>query len=217
MISQSAASLTEPIASSVKDTGKSTAQSNGRSFMNATLDIGKSVIERTLSRIRGEQESLLSEGEWKSLPTTQAGNLSAPVAEKLLLSFLLLTISAEAGTGKEPKRNLTDLRTSFEESLKRVSLPDTEFSVITAIHPWVTTGTAHINSLKCDVCGESFSGIKVLRMELDYALEMVCDWIGAGLAQGHGRDVRSWYEKNKSKMQMEPCTRLIVEVQLLEE
>ena len=36
--------------------------------------------------------------------------------------------------------------------------------------------------------------------------EMVCDWIGASRAQGHGRSIRHWYYKNKDKMILHPET-----------
>ena len=58
---------------------------------------------------------------------------------------------------------------------------------------------------------EDDGGTKVLDMHHKDRLEMFCDWIGAGLAQGHGRDVAPWYEKNKGKMQMSEYTRLSIE------
>ena len=50
-------------------------------------------------------------------------------------------------------------------------------------------------------------------------LEMVCDWIGASRAQGHGgvTGVRQWYAKHKDKMQLHDETRLWVEEFLREE
>lgn len=59
-------------------------------------------------------------------------------------------------------------------------------------------------------------GVKILPMREPYVTEMFCDWIGAGIAQGHGRDVTAWYAKNASKMQLHPETRKRVE-DLLEE
>jgi len=41
-------------------------------------------------------------------------------------------------------------------------------------------------------------------------IEMVCDWRGAGRAQGHGDDLVPWYTKNKDKMQLHPETRDLV-------
>lgn len=52
---------------------------------------------------------------------------------------------------------------------------------------------------------------KVLEMPKKYWEEMVCDWIGAGLAQGHGYDVRPWYDKSKSKIKLHAATRDFVE------
>ena len=61
------------------------------------------------------------------------------------------------------------------------------------------------------VLPEDDGGTKVLEMPDVYIKEMVCDWIGAGLAQGHGRDVVTWYDKNKEKMQLTSTTRRRVE------
>ena len=47
---------------------------------------------------------------------------------------------------------------------------------------------------------------KVLQMPIKYVEEMICDWMGAERAQGFGRDIRPWYEKNKDKMKMHPVT-----------
>lgn len=53
--------------------------------------------------------------------------------------------------------------------------------------------------------------VKVLPMPDEFVREMVADWIGAGIAQGHGNDVLPWYEKNKGLMTLHPETRLKVE------
>jgi hypothetical protein len=52
---------------------------------------------------------------------------------------------------------------------------------------------------------------KILMMPLSAVLEMVCDWRGAGRAQGHGDDVVPWYLKNRDTMRLHPETRLLVE------
>jgi hypothetical protein len=44
-------------------------------------------------------------------------------------------------------------------------------------------------------------------------LEMVADWIGAGLAQ-HKPDTKAWYEANKDKMVLHPDTRQLLELDL---
>jgi hypothetical protein len=56
--------------------------------------------------------------------------------------------------------------------------------------------------------------LKGLPIPIKYVREMVCDWTGAGLAQGHGRDLELWYQKNKEKMQLHPETRREVETLL---
>lgn len=61
------------------------------------------------------------------------------------------------------------------------------------------------------VLREDDGDLKALPMPEEYVREMVADWIGAGLAQGHGNDVLPWYEKNKDKMILHPETRIRVE------
>ena len=48
---------------------------------------------------------------------------------------------------------------------------------------------------------------KILEMPIKYVFEMMCDWKGAGRAQGHGNDVVPWYLKNRDKMKLHPETR----------
>jgi hypothetical protein len=60
---------------------------------------------------------------------------------------------------------------------------------------------------------EDNGGIKVLEMHKDDALEMYCDWIGAGRAQGvvDWQNPKRWYDLNKHKMQLHPETQAYVE------
>jgi len=44
--------------------------------------------------------------------------------------------------------------------------------------------------------------------------EMICDWIGAGKAQGHGDDVLPWYREHRTYMKLHPDTREMVEHQI---
>jgi len=61
------------------------------------------------------------------------------------------------------------------------------------------------------VLPEDAGGIVVLDMPLRYRKEMICDWKGAGKAQGHGNDILSWYKANRSKMQLHKDTREWIE------
>jgi hypothetical protein len=54
-------------------------------------------------------------------------------------------------------------------------------------------------------------GTYPLKMPRKYALEMWCDWIGAGLAITGRRDVKLWYSKNKTNMNLYPSTREYIE------
>ena len=66
---------------------------------------------------------------------------------------------------------------------------------------------------------EDDGGVKVIPMRLKYVKEMICDWKGAGRAQGveNWQDVRPWYEKNKGKIQLEEITRKLFVETLIEE
>ena len=64
---------------------------------------------------------------------------------------------------------------------------------------------------------EDDGGTKIMEMDRDSVREMVCDWAGAGKAQGFFSppddeyyETRKWYEKNNQKMQLHPRTRTLV-------
>ena len=50
-----------------------------------------------------------------------------------------------------------------------------------------------------------------LEMPRRKAVEMVCDWRGAGKAQGHGDDLRPWYNEHRGKMVLASQTRTLVD------
>jgi len=61
-------------------------------------------------------------------------------------------------------------------------------------------------------------GIKIFEIPEPYLTEMICDWIGAGKAQGHFSpeedkyfETRRWYQQNGGKMQLNPKTREKIE------
>lgn len=51
-----------------------------------------------------------------------------------------------------------------------------------------------------------------LAMPSKYALEMVCDWEGAGMVIAGTRDWPAWFEKNRGKMKLNPNTTLAIEL-----
>ena len=63
------------------------------------------------------------------------------------------------------------------------------------------------------VLKEDEGGHKVLPMPHAYRTEMLCDWFGAGRAQGHP-DTRGWYLENRGSMNLHPDTRAWVETEL---
>ena len=71
------------------------------------------------------------------------------------------------------------------------------------------------------VLPEDDGGLKVLCMESTYITEMICDWIGAGKAQGFFSpkndryyETRIWYKQNKDKMNLHYATRAQIEREL---
>jgi len=72
------------------------------------------------------------------------------------------------------------------------------------------------------VLPEDEGGLKILEMSKKDRLEMVCDWVGAGKAQGNfskGGDrfseTKKWYAKNKDKMRLHPNTIKWIESKIL--
>jgi len=72
------------------------------------------------------------------------------------------------------------------------------------------------------VLPEDEGGIKVIEMEPKYRTEMLCDWIGAGKAQGHFspkkdplRETKHWWKENNHKMQLHKGTRSYFELLLV--
>lgn len=57
---------------------------------------------------------------------------------------------------------------------------------------------------------EDEGGIKILEIPERYIREMICDWKGAGMAQGTP-NVIAWYEKNRNKMTIHPKSRGFLE------
>ena len=64
------------------------------------------------------------------------------------------------------------------------------------------------------VLPEDEGGMKILPMSPTARTEMLCDWRGAGMAQGFSNNTRSWYKENRNKMQLHPETRRWVEQRL---
>ena len=68
------------------------------------------------------------------------------------------------------------------------------------------------------ILAEDEGGLKILEICEPYLTEMICDWIGAGKAQGHFSpkedryfETRRWYQKNGSRMNLDETTRQKVE------
>ena len=68
---------------------------------------------------------------------------------------------------------------------------------------------------------EDEGGSKILKMPEPYLTEMICDWVGAGKAQGFVspktdpyKETRDWWKVNNNKMQLHPDTRQVIERRL---
>jgi len=68
---------------------------------------------------------------------------------------------------------------------------------------------------------EDEGGSKVLKMEEPYLTEMICDWVGAGQAQGKFspkedkyKETRAWWNANRHKMTFHHETRNKIEARL---
>lgn len=64
------------------------------------------------------------------------------------------------------------------------------------------------------VIPEDEGGVRIFEIPELYRTEMLCDWIGAGKAQGkfspkddYLKETREWWNANNSKMQLHPNTR----------
>lgn len=66
------------------------------------------------------------------------------------------------------------------------------------------------------VLPEDDGGVKVLPMPEVFRKEMLCDWKGAGKAQGYKEpgECAKWYRANKGNMQLHPDTRSWIESEL---
>jgi len=68
---------------------------------------------------------------------------------------------------------------------------------------------------------EDDGGTKVIQIDYKYVEEMICDWVGAGKAQGYKSpkndkylETRNWYHKNKGNMVLHPKTREYIEANI---
>ena len=64
------------------------------------------------------------------------------------------------------------------------------------------------------VLKEDNGSIVVLEIPLNIRKEMICDWIGAGRAQGLKNNTKEWYLRNRANMVLGPETRKWVEREL---
>jgi hypothetical protein len=65
------------------------------------------------------------------------------------------------------------------------------------------------------VLPEDEGGVYALPMKEKAIREMICDWRGAGRAQGYGDNIPEWYKKNKGKMKLHHHTRHMLEMKLV--
>jgi len=56
--------------------------------------------------------------------------------------------------------------------------------------------------------------IKTYKMPEKYMIEMLCDWIGAGKAQGCNNNTKKWYEENNNKIILHEDTKRWIEEEI---
>ncbi len=85
-------------------------------------------------------------------------------------------------------------------------------------HAWFLHQKRNKHHWQYWVMPEDTTGVKILNIPNIYMREMVCDWIGAGKAQGkfspnHDKylETRNWYDANKDKLQLSLITRRRIE------
>jgi hypothetical protein len=80
-------------------------------------------------------------------------------------------------------------------------------------HAWLLHQKRNDHHWQWWILPEDDGGEKIIPMSDAAMLEMVCDWCGASLAQGHGgwAGVQYWYKKNRAKMRLAVETQIWVE------
>ena len=64
------------------------------------------------------------------------------------------------------------------------------------------------------VLREDSGDTKIIAMPVNFAVEMIADWCGAGRAITGKWEAWTWYEKNKERIMLHPETRLLIEAVL---
>lgn len=57
---------------------------------------------------------------------------------------------------------------------------------------------------------------RVFKMPVKCQVEMICDWIGTGMAIARRREIHGWYTKNHEKMLLHPETRYEIEKYIIQ-
>jgi hypothetical protein len=102
------------------------------------------------------------------------------------------------GTGVKPRRDSTGY-------YKPTDTGDNRFDFA-----WLLHQKRNDHHWQWWVLPEDAGGLKVLEMSKQARLEMICDWKGAGRAQGTP-DTKAWYIANKGKIRLGPQTRAWLE------
>lgn len=207
------------IDSYVRNIGPSIIADAKRTSWLIILTIGKKDIPRIERKVLLGQKEVINEEECLLYTTTEGVIQSVHVAEKIILNFLLWITSVEEEiniqkNSKDKGRGYIDglLRTIFHQGFV--------YYATTAMHPLDIMGIVHTNQRISDK-DYIEGGVKILAMTDTYRREMLCDWIGAGKAQGRFspkndplQETKKWWNANNHKMQLHPSTRQIIESSL---
>ena len=199
------------IASSAKNIGQNTAPSNEKHTEKNKGNTTENDIRKTQRLGLNEHEKVIESEGLKSSNIMEEEPPHVSVVENRPSNFsVLTTLTVEViSTAKKLKRKVLDL---FIDGSKKTNIPKDSGSCATTVIP-LSAITATVPTGNCKTCGESTEQVIVMLMDYKYLVEMVCEWRGAGRAQGTP-DVLAWYTKNKNKMRLNAAVRERVEEML---
>jgi len=192
------------IGSYVKNIGENIARSKEFFLIKDIQTIGKKDTQKTKKVTKEELGKVTKKKGYLALSIMEELLQNVAAVEKNILNFLQLTTLMEEGISTEDNFEKKEV-ISLDGSLKKVSQKDLEFYATTAIQQLDITDIAPTGI--CDKCGKYSYNLVCLPMPKKFFKEMICDWIGAGKAQGYGNNTVWWYNKYKNKMMMEASTR----------
>lgn len=128
-------------------------------------------------------------------------------ASKFLPSEWLPYANHFCGSGKDKRRAIRKEAVGY---CKPYKTGDEKFNFA-----WLLHQKRNDHHWQWWILPEDDGGFIAMPMKKKALREMICDWRGAGKAQGHGDNTPTWYKKNKGKMTLHPDTKKEVELRLI--